>query len=637
MTLHPGIAQVTDRIRERSRRTRAAYLAMIESSRQQGPNRSRLSCANLAHGFAACGPGDKAAIKGGIAPNIGIVTAYNDMLSAHQPFETYPAILRDAARAAGATAQVAGGVPAMCDGVTQGRVGMELSLFSRDVIAQATAIALTHDMFDAALCLGVCDKIVPGMLIGALAFGHLPTIFVPAGPMTPGLPNKAKAEVRERYAAGEATREELLEAESASYHGPGTCTFYGTANSNQVLLEAMGLQLPGTSFVNPGTPLRDALTRAAAERAAAITALGDDYRPIGRLVDERAIVNALVALMATGGSTNHTLHWVAVARAAGILIDWDDYDAISKIVPLIARVYPNGDADVNRFHAAGGIAYVFRELLDAGLMHADIETIVPGGLRSYAQEPRLADGRVGYVPAIAESGDVDVVRPVSAPFEATGGLRLLTGNIGRALAKVSAVKREHRRVEAPAVVVDDPQQLRILHKENRLPRDFVAVVRYQGPRANGMPEIHVLTPLLGMMQNQGRHVALVTDGRLSGASGKVPSAIHVTPEAAMGGAIARIRDGDIILLDSDAGVLTVAVDADTFAARELASNTAPAGPDLGRLLFALNRAQATSAENGGLSIACSPPVRLIDDQPPPESEYDLGDDARIASHETRDQ
>lgn len=638
MTLDPRIAEITDRIRERSRATREAYLAMIDASRRQGPSRTRLSCANLAHGFAACGPNDKQAIKRGIAPNLGIVTAYNDMLSAHQPFETYPDILRKAAREAGATAQVAGGVPAMCDGVTQGRAGMELSLFSRDVIAQATAIALTHDMFDAALCLGVCDKIVPGLLIGALAFGHLPTVFVPAGPMTPGLPNKTKAEVRERYAAGEATREELLDAESASYHGPGTCTFYGTANSNQILLEAMGLQLPGTSFVNPGTPLRDALTRAAAQRAAEITALGDDYRPIGRLVDERAIVNAIVALMATGGSTNHTLHWVAVARAAGLIVDWNDYDAISRAVPLIARVYPNGDADVNRFHAAGGIAFVFRELLDAGLMHEDIDTLVPGGLRAYAQDARLSQDRVTYVPAAATTGDADVVRPLAQPFEATGGLRLLTGRLGRALAKVSAVKPEHRRVEAPAVVVDDPQQLRLLHKANRLPRDFVAVVRFQGPRANGMPEMHMLTPLLGMMQNQGRRVALVTDGRLSGASGKVPSAIHVTPEANQGGAIACVRDGDMILLDSETGVLTVRIDENEWQARKPAANSAPAGPDLGRLLFAANRARTTGAEDGALSIIVCPSMAIDGERrAPPNSEYDLGPNGAAAPFETRDQ
>ncbi|MBB5209551.1 phosphogluconate dehydratase [Chiayiivirga flava] len=638
MPLHPAIAAVTDRIVERSRRSRAAYLALIESSRRRGPNRQVLSCGNLAHGFAACGPHDKNALKRGSAANIGIVTAYNDMLSAHQPFETYPALVREAARAAGATAQVAGGVPAMCDGVTQGRVGMELSLFSRDVIAQSTAIALSHDMFDAALMLGVCDKIVPGLLIGALSFGHLPTIFVPAGPMTPGLPNKTKSEVRERYAAGEATREELLEAESASYHGPGTCTFYGTANSNQILLEAMGLQLPGTSFINPGTTLRDMLTVAATERAVAITALGDDYRPIGRLIDERAIVNAIVALLATGGSTNHAIHWVAVARAAGIVVDWNDFDRISHTVPLLSRIYPNGEADVNRFHAAGGIGFVFRELLDAGFMHEDIDTIVgTRGLRAYTEEPGLRSGTLQWQPAPIESADSAVLRPAGDAFEAHGGLRLLTGNLGRALIKVSAVKPEHRRVQAPAVVVDDPQQLRDRHKAGLLPRDFVAVVRYQGPRANGMPEMHVLTPLLGMLQNQGRRVALVTDGRLSGASGKVPAAIHVTPEAARGGVIAKLRDGDPLLLDGDTGELRVLLDDADWLSRPSAPNTMPAAQDIGRALFAVSRAVAGTAEEGGLSISCGPQMApASDDEPPRDPEYDLGAAAALAPHEEKD-
>ncbi|MEQ4575937.1 MAG: phosphogluconate dehydratase, partial [Gammaproteobacteria bacterium] len=554
MSLHPNIQAVTERIRERSAPSRAAYLAGIDAALRDGPFRARLSCGNLAHGFAACGPTDKGRLRADATPNLGIVTAYNDMLSAHQPFEQYPELIRETARALGATAQVAGGVPAMCDGVTQGRAGMEMSLFSRDVIAQAAAIGLSHDMFDSTVYLGVCDKIVPGLLIGALAFGHLPAVFLPAGPMTPGIPNKKKAEVRERYAAGEATREELLEAEAASYHAPGTCTFYGTANSNQVLLEAMGVQLPGASFVNPGTPLRDALTRAATERALAITALGQDFRPFGRLIDERAIVNAIVALMATGGSTNHTIHWIAVARAAGIVLTWDDMDLISRTVPLLARVYPNGEADVNRFHAAGGTAFVFRELMDAGLMHDDLPTVVEGGMRAYAQEPRLHEGgRVGYVPGAQASADEAVVRPVAHAFEAQGGLRLLRGNLGRSLIKLSAVKPEYRRIEAPAVVVDAPQMLNKLHAAGLLPQDFVAVVRYQGPRANGMPELHSLAPLLGMLQNQGRRVALVTDGRLSGASGKFPAAIHVTPEASRGGPIGRIREGDIVVLDGEAG------------------------------------------------------------------------------------
>lgn len=454
MSLHPNIQAVTDRIRKRSAPSRAAYLAGLDAALREGPFRSRLSCGNLAHGFAASEPTDKSRLRGAATPNLGIITAYNDMLSAHQPFEHYPQLIRETARALGATAQVAGGVPAMCDGVTQGRAGMELSLFSRDNIAQAAAIGLSHDMFDSVVYLGVCDKIVPGLLIGALAFGHLPALFMPAGPMTPGIPNKQKAEVRERYAAGEATRAELLEAESSSYHSPGTCTFYGTANSNQVLLEAMGVQLPGASFVNPELPLRDALTREGTARALAISGLGQDFRPFGRLIDERAIVNAVVALMATGGSTNHTIHWIAVARAAGIVLTWDDMDLISQTVPLLTRVYPNGEADVNRFQAAGGTAFVFRELMDAGMMHDDIPTVVEGGMRAYANEPRLQDGKVVYVPGTATTADDSVARPVSAAFESQGGLRLLRGNLGRSLIKLSAVKPQHRTIEAPAVVID---------------------------------------------------------------------------------------------------------------------------------------------------------------------------------------
>lgn len=637
MPLNPAIQAVTERVRQRSATSRAAYLAGIDATRRDGPTRTRLSCGNLAHAFAASGATDKGRLGKDVTPNLGIVSAYNDMLSAHQPFETYPAFIREVARELGATAQVAGGVPAMCDGVTQGRAGMELSLFSRDVIAQATAIALSHDMFDSAVYLGVCDKIVPGLLIGALAFGHLPAIFMPAGPMTPGIPNKQKAEVRERYAAGEATREELLEAESGSYHAPGTCTFYGTANSNQVLLEAMGVQLPGASFVNPATPLRTALTRAGTERALRITALGEDYRPIGRLIDERAIVNAVATLMATGGSTNHSIHWVAVARAAGIALTWDDIDAISQAVPLLARVYPNGEADVNRFAAVGGTQFVFRELLDAGLMHDDIITVVPGGMRAYCDEPRVSDGTLGYAPGIANSGDDSVLRTVAHPFEAHGGLRLLRGNLGQALIKLSAVKPEHRRIEAPAVVVDAPQALNRLHAAGALPQDFVAVVRYQGPRANGMPELHSLAPLLGMLQNQGRRVALVTDGRLSGASGKIPAAIHVTPEAALDGALGKLREGDVIRLDGEAGVLEALVDADTWNAREHAPNSTQSTHDLGRNLFALNRAMVTPADEGALSIACGPPSPH-DDDCEYDAEYDLGDTAAAATapHESKD-
>lgn len=636
MTLHPRIEAITDRIRRRSAGRRQAYLQGIDASLSAGPRRTRLSCGNLAHAFAASGPTDKSRLRADVTPNLGIVTAYNDMLSAHQPFQTYPDIVRQVARELGATAQVAGGVPAMCDGVTQGRPGMELSLFSRDVIAQATAIALSHDMFDAALYLGVCDKIVPGLLIGALAFGHLPAVFVPAGPMTPGIPNRDKAAVRERYAAGEATGEELLEAESASYHSAGTCTFYGTANSNQTLLEAMGLQLPGSSFINPDTPLRQVLTRAAAERALYITALGEDYRPIGHLVDERAIVNAIAALMATGGSTNHTIHWVAVARAAGIVLTWDDIDQISQAVPLLAHVYPNGEADVNRFAAAGGTQFVFRELLEAGLMH-DIPTIVPGGMRAYCDEPRVVDGRLGYAPGAASSADEKVLRPVSNAFESQGGLRLLRGNLGRALIKVSAVKPEYRRIHAPAVVVDDPRSLNTLHAAGALPQDFVAVVRYQGPKANGMPELHSLAPLLGLLQNQGRRVALVTDGRLSGASGKIPAAIHVTPEAAAGGPLARLREGDMILLDAQAGVLEAQVDAQEWALRTLAPDTTEPSHNLGRNLFAFSRAIVSPADQGALSISCGPPSpehgwEEVD------AEYELGHDAQAAAapHEAKD-
>ena len=635
MSLHPRIQEITERIRQRSAPLRRAYLEGIDATHRDGPQRTRLSCGNLAHAFAACGPTDKGRLRADATPNLGIVTSYNDMLSAHQPFEHYPEIVRDTARALGATAQVAGGVPAMCDGVTQGRPGMELSLFSRDAIAQATAISLSHDMFDAALYLGVCDKIVPGLLIGALAFGHLPAVFVPAGPMTPGIPNKKKAEVRERYAAGEATREELLEAESASYHGPGTCTFYGTANSNQVLLEAMGLQLPGTSFVNPDQPLREVLTRAATERALRITALGSDYRPIGHLVDERAIVNAMVALMATGGSTNHTIHWVAVARAAGIVLTWDDIDQISQTVPLLARVYPNGEADVNRFAAAGGIQFVFRELLEAGLMH-DLPTIVPGGMQAYCDEPRSNDGQLDYVPGLAKSADESVVRPVAQAFEPQGGLRLLRGNLGRALIKTSAVKPEYRHIEAPAVVVDDPRALNKLHAAGVLPQDFVAVVRYQGPRANGMPELHSLAPLLGLLQNQGRRVALVTDGRLSGASGKIPAAIHVTPEAARGGPLGKLREGDMICLDAEAGILEVRVPAEEWAMREQAPNTTPSALDIGRSLFAVSRDVVTPADQGALSISCGPPYHNGTWEY--DAEYELGDVAVAAEapHEAKD-
>lgn len=604
MSIHPQLAAITARIRERSRASRADYLAHIDAARGNGPARGALGCGNLAHGFAACGSDDKAQLRSGISPNIAIVSAYNDMLSAHQPYQHYPEKIREYARAIGATAQVAGGVPAMCDGITQGRPGMDLSLFSRDVIAEATAIALSHDMFDAVLCLGICDKIVPGLLIGTLAFGHLPVLFVPSGPMPSGIANAEKAAVRERYAAGEASRAELLEAEAKSYHAPGTCTFYGTANSNQALLEAMGLQLPGSSFVPPDTPLREALTRAAVERAAAITALGDDYRPIGQLIDERAIVNAIVMLMATGGSTNHTIHWVAVARAAGIQIDWTDFDELAAITPLLTRIYPNGEADVNHFDAAGGLPFVTRELIAAGLLHADIITVANSqhGLHAYSQSPYLRDGALGWREVPASSGDTSVLRPVSAPFDVHGGLKLLSGNLGRSLIKVSALKPDRHAITAPAVVLDDPQQLAKLHRAGALPHDFVVVLRFQGPRANGMPEQHSLTPLLGMLQNQGRRVALVTDGRLSGASGKVPTALHVSPEALSGGAIGKVREGDLIRLDADAGVLEALVDAAQWQAREQAVRPAVDHWSTGRVLFAARRAHVGSAEQGASVI-----------------------------------
>jgi phosphogluconate dehydratase len=607
MSLDPRIAAVTERIIERSRPGRSAYLARIAAARLHGPARARLACGNLAHAFAASGA-DKPLLKAQRAANLGIVTAYNDMLSAHQPFEHYPALIKMAARERGCTAQVAGGVPAMCDGVTQGRTGMELSLFSRDVIAMATAVALSHEAFDAVLMLGVCDKIVPGLLIGALAFGHLPMILVPAGPMTSGLPNPEKARIRNRYAEGKATREELLEAESASYHGPGTCTFYGTANSNQMLLELMGLHLPGTAFVNPNTPLRDALTVAAAQRACEITALGSEYTPIGEVIDERAIVNALVGLAATGGSTNHAIHLVAIARAAGIVIDWNDLDAVSRATPLLARVYPNGSADVNHFHAAGGLGFVIRELVGAGLLHPDLKCVHGGDLLRQAQEPWLDGTTLRWRDPPAASSDTGVLRGVAEPFDREGGIRLLTGNLGRAVVKVSAVKPEHRVIEAPARVFESQDALLAAFQQGGLSGDFVAVIRGQGPRANGMPELHKLTPTLSVLQDRGQRVALLTDGRMSGASGKVLAAIHLVPEAAMGGAIARLRDGDVVRIDAEAGTLAVALDDAALAAR------VPVQPDLaanacgvGRELFGTLRAAVGSAEQGALSLYAGEP------------------------------
>lgn len=605
--LNARIRDVTERISERSRAERQAYLARMTAEGSAGPIRSQLSCTNLAHGFAAAPFGDKDALRQLRWPNLAIVTAYNDMLSAHQPFERYPGLIRTAARDAGATAQVAGGVPAMCDGVTQGNAGMELSLFSRDVIAMSTGIALAHGMFDGNLCLGVCDKIVPGLLIGALAFGHLPTIFVPAGPMPSGVPNKEKARTRQLFAEGKVGREALLQSECDSYHSAGTCTFYGTANSNQMLMEVMGLHMPGSAFVPPNTPLRDALTVAATHRAARITALGKEYIPLALVVDERAIVNAIVGLLATGGSTNHTLHLVAIARAAGIVIDWTDFSELSDVVPLLARIYPNGSADVNHFHAAGGMGFLVRELLHAGLMHGDVQTVAGAGLEAYTQEPWLSAQGIAWRPAPIESGDTSVLRPVSAPFSADGGLKLLLGNLGRSVIKTSAVKSEHRVVEAPARVFDAQDEVMKAFEAGELARDVVVVVRYQGPRANGMPELHKLTPALASLQSKGYKVALVTDGRMSGASGTVPAAIHVSPECLSGGPLARVRDGDIVCLDSLAGTLSVRVPEETLAQRAI---TAPQlkqnSHGMGRDLFGIFRGNAATAEQGG--GVCIPPA-----------------------------
>ena len=599
--LNDTLARVTQRIIDRSRGLRGDYLASMDAQARAGKTqRAGMGCANMAHTTAALPAADKLVIHAERAPHVGIITAYNDMLSAHQPFEHYPELLRSHARAVGATAQVAGGVPAMCDGITQGAEGMELSLFSRDVIALATAVGLSHKVFDAALMLGVCDKIVPGLFMGALQFGHLSTVFVPAGPMVSGLPNDAKAKVRQQYAQGLVGRDALLESEAAAYHAPGTCTFYGTANSNQMLMEIMGLHLPGSSFVNPGTPLREALTQAALERAVANT--GKTGQPPVRLADivtEKSIVNGIVGLLATGGSTNHTIHLIAMARAAGIVIDWDDFAELSAVVPLLARVYPNGKADVNHFHAAGGMGFLMRELLAAGLLHGDVKTVVGEGLAAYGQEPWLDDGVLAWRDLPATSGDTSVLRPVGDPFSPDGGLRLMQGNLGRSVVKVSAVAPEHRVVRAPAVVVHDQADLLALFNAGQLEKDVVAVVRYQGPRANGMPELHKLTPPLAVLQDKGFKVALVTDGRMSGASGKVPAAIHLSPEALADGPIARVMDGDMITLDCERGLLEVEVDAATFAARpvqhpDLAHN----GHGTGRELFGLFRTHASAAEHG---------------------------------------
>jgi phosphogluconate dehydratase len=599
MSVVKAVQDVTDRIAARSAGPRRDYLDRIEAARVQGVHRAALACGNLAHGFAACSPSDKAKLAGSKTPNLGIVTSYNDMLSAHQPYATYPDLIKDAARSIGATAQVAGGVPAMCDGVTQGQPGMDLSLFSRDVIAMATAIALSHNMFDAAVFLGICDKIVPGLMIGALTFGHLPAVFIPAGPMPTGISNDEKAKVRQLYAEGKVGRAELLESEAKSYHSAGTCTFYGTANSNQMLMEIMGLHLPGASFVNPNTPLRDALTREATVRALSLTAEGNNYTPVGHIVDEKAIVNGLVGLLATGGSTNHTMHLVAIAAAAGLKVTWEDMSELSGAVPLLTRVYPNGIADVNHFHAAGGMGFLIRELLEAGYLHEDVKTVWGAGLSNYAVEAKLIEEKLTFTPSPELSGDPKVLAPVKSAFSQNGGLKLLSGNLGKSVIKVSAVKPENRVVEAKARVFHSQEGMQAAFKNGELTGDVVVVVRFQGPKSVGMPELHKLTPQLGILQDRGHKVALLTDGRMSGASGKVPAAIHMTPEASDGGAIAKIRDGDLIRLDANEGTLTFIGDE-----REFFSRT-PATEDLrsqhygmGRELFAGFRALVGTADSG---------------------------------------
>jgi phosphogluconate dehydratase len=604
MPVRKSIQDVTERVAARSAASRRDYLERIEAAREAGVHRATLSCGNLAHGFAACAPADKAKLAGTRTPNLGIVTSYNDMLSAHQPYGTYPDLIKAAAHEIGATAQVAGGVPAMCDGVTQGQPGMDLSLFSRDVIAMATAIALSHNMFDAAVFLGICDKIVPGLLIGALSFGHLPGVFIPGGPMPSGLPNDEKSRVRQLYMEGKVGRAELLEAEAKSYHAPGTCTFYGTANSNQMLMEIMGLHIPGASFVNPNTPLRDALTREATRRALSITAGGNDYTPIGHVIDEKAIINGMVGLLATGGSTNHTLHLVAIAQAAGLQITWEDMSELSEAVPLLARVYPNGIADVNHFHAAGGMGFLIRELLEGGFLHEDVKTVWGGGLSTYTVEAKLIEEKLTFEPAPAQSANPRVLAPASSPFSQNGGLKVLSGNLGKSVIKVSAVKPENRVVEARARVFHTQDGLQAAFKNGELNGDVVAVVRFQGPRAVGMPELHKLTPALGVLQDRGFKVALLTDGRMSGASGKVPAAIHMTPEASDGGAIAKIRDGDLIRLDADAGTLQFIGDEREFFSRTPATeDLRPQHHGMGRELFAGFRALVGAADRGASVFA----------------------------------
>ncbi len=607
--LHPTIAAVTARIEARSEQLRADYLRRMAEARRKGPHRGALSCGNLAHGFAACGQADKGGLRSLTKANIGIVTAYNDMLSAHQPYHDYPERIKEAVRAVGSVAQVAGGVPAMCDGVTQGQPGMELSLISRDVIAMATAVSLSHNMFDGGLMLGICDKIVPGLLIGALSFGHLPFIFVPAGPMPSGISNKEKARVRELYAEGKASKEQLLEAESASYHSAGTCTFYGTANSNQLVVEIMGLHLPGASFVNPGTELRDELTRVAAQQITRITDLGTDYRPIGQLINAKSLVNGIVGLLATGGSTNHTMHLVAIARAAGYVIDWNDFAELSQVTPSLTRIYPNGEADINHFQRAGGMAYLIATLLDAGLLHEDVDTVIGHGLRRYTEQPQLHDGKLVWRPGPQQSLDTDVLRSAEQPFSHHGGLALVQGNLGRAVLKTSALPAGVGAVTAPAVVFSSQHELDAAFQAGQLDRDCVVVVRFQGPKAIGMPELHKLTPPLGVLQQRGFKVALVTDGRMSGASGKVPAAIHVTPEALDGGLLAKVQDGDLIRVDGDAGVLELLVDAAELASRaQVTCDLTASHYGMGRELFGGFRLQLSGAEQGACALFPGEPL-----------------------------
>ena len=602
--MHPVIERVTQEIIERSHPTRSAYLNYIDGIAKKGPIRSGMGCGNLAHGFAACSASEKADLTGDQKANIAIITSYNDMLSAHQPYKDAPDLIKAAIREEGGVAQVAGGVPAMCDGITQGQPGMELSLFSRDLIAMSTAIGMSHNMFDGALYLGVCDKIVPGLLIGALSFGHLPTIFIPAGPMPSGLTNKEKARARQAYATGKIGRKELLEAESASYHSPGTCTFYGTANSNQMMMEIMGLHLPGSSFINPYTPLRDELTQAAAKQVLKFTALGDDYRPIAHMISEKAIVNAVIGLLATGGSTNHTMHLIAIARAAGIVLNWDDFDHLSKAVPLIAKIYPNGPADVNHFQAAGGMGVLIAELLRNGLLHEDIITVADErGMNSYRQEPKLIDDKLIWEPVPDVSLDTDALGTVEKPFATGGGLHVMHGNLGRGISKLSAVSAEHQIVEAPAIVFDDQEDMLGAFKRGELEKDFVAVIRFQGPRSNGMPELHKLTPPLGVLQDKGYKVALVTDGRMSGASGKVPSVIHLCPECESGGPLAKVHNGDIISMNLQTGNINVLVDEAEFNARIPAPNSAKNHHyGMGREMFGRFRLGASSAETGASNL-----------------------------------